>query len=86
MKKIITILRPFVLNQLIYVYDDGNQIDIFETTIEDLPHKIIEITEKYNINQVDISGPTQYAKGIINKITQKETEKYSMNKLTFTCI
>lgn len=86
MKKIIGILRPFDLYQTLYIYEDGTQINAFESTIDDLPNKIFELTSRYNINQIDFSGPTQYAKGIINTIQKKEIEQYSKNNLSFTCI
>ena len=42
MKKIVGVLRPFDLYQTIYIYEDGNQIDAFESTIDDLPNNILK--------------------------------------------
>ena len=86
MKKIVGVLRPFDLYQTIYIYEDGNQIDAFESTIDDLPNNILKSANQHNIDQIDFSGPTHYIKGIIKMIQKKEIEQYSKNILNFTCI
>ena len=86
MKKIIVVLKPFVLNQSVYVYDDQKLIDTYEIDTVNISEKIIETANLYDISQIDMSGPKEYAKGIANKIAQKELEKYSTSKLTFNYI
>ena len=86
MKKIIVVLKPFILNQSVYVYDDQKLIDTYEIDTFNISEKIIETANLYDISQIDMSGPKEYAKGITNKIAQKELEKYSTSKLTFNYI
>lgn len=87
MKKIVTKLMPFIFSQTIYIYDDnGNVIGASITTIDQFPDKIIELSEKFKINQIDIAGPIMFTKGIVKKINKKEIEKYSEKKLIFNYI
>lgn len=79
MKKIVASLQPFELKQTLYVYEDGNKIDVVETTMEDLDNSIFALVEKYQIKEVDFFGPKQYSKGIKNQIEKKGIEKYSSN-------
>ena len=42
MKKIIGIIKPFEMQQSLIVYEDGNKIDICETTINDLMENLFQ--------------------------------------------
>lgn len=86
MKKIIGVLRPFDIQQTFYVYQDGNKISSFQTTIENLDEDILNYAKQYNVDQVDFSGAAHYVSGLIQKIQKKEMEKYQYNKLIFNCI
>lgn len=86
MRKIIGVLRPFDLQQTFYIYQDGNKISSFQTTIENLDEDILNYAKQYNIDQVDFSGAAHYVSGLIQKIQKKEIEKYQYNKLIFNCI
>ena len=86
MRKIIGVLRPFDLQQTLYIYQDSNKISSFQTTIENLDEDILNYAKQYNIDQVDFSGAAHYVSGLIQKIQKKEIEKYQYNKLIFNCI
>lgn len=86
MKKIIGILRPFNLEQSFYVFEDGNKIDSAELTIDEINDFIFNLIDKYNIHQIDLSGPKQYSKGIAEKIKQAEVTKYNKNSITINLI
>lgn len=85
-KKIIAILHPFEYKHFIYVYQDGNKIDMAKVIIDDVPDNIIAFAEKYKISKIELSGPKQYAKGIQNKIQESEITKYGENKLDIELI
>lgn len=83
MKKIIGILRPFDYKQQFFVYEDGNKIDSIETTIDDLPKEVIDLAQKYEIIQVDLTGPKQYGRGIKKNIEELEaTQLAKFKKVT----
>lgn len=79
MKKIVTSLQPFELNQILYVYEDGNKLDLIETTLKDLEANLFMLVEKYDITEVNFFGPKQYSKGIKKQIDEKKIEKYGNN-------
>lgn len=85
-KKIIAILHPFEYKHFIYVYQDGNKIDMTKVLIDDVPDNIITFAEKYEINKIELSGPKQYAKGIQNKIQEYEITKYGKSRLDIELI
>lgn len=85
-KKIIAILHPFEYKHFIYVYQDGNKIDMAKVLIDDVPDNIITFAEKYKINKIELSGPKQYARGIQNKIQEYEITKYGKSRLDIELI
>lgn len=84
--KIIGILRPFDLEQSFYVYENGNKIDMAYPTIDEVNDTIFTFVEKYNITQVDLTGPKQYIKGISKKIKEAEFSKYNKNSIQINLI
>ena len=86
MRKIIGIIHPFDLYQTLYVYEDGNKLDIQQVKLDDVPAAIFKFSKQYDVNQVDLSGAAHFAKGLIKKIKQEEMNKYSENKLDIKCI
>lgn len=86
MRKIVGILRPFEYQQKVFVYEDGNKIDGIQDTIDNIPMVIVELAQKYEITQVDLTGPKQYSKGISQKIHNKEFTKYNKNILNINLI
>ena len=86
MKKIIGIIHPFDIYQTFYVYEDGNKLEIIQTKIKDIPDTIFELSQAYDVYQVDLSGAKNFAKGIIKQIQEKEITKYNENKLYIRCI
>lgn len=86
MKKIITVLRPFDLEQVLMVYEDGNKIDVVKTTIEDLYPSVFALMEKHESYQLDLVGPKSYAKGLKNQIEEAAITKYETNKIEVNII
>ena len=56
MKKIIGVIRPFQLEQSIMVYEDGNKIDILQSTLEDLGNSIYSLSKKHDVTRVDLNA------------------------------
>lgn len=85
-KKIISILHPFEYKHFIYVYEDGNKIDMAKVLIDDIPDTIVAFAEQYKISIIDLSGPKQYVKGIMQKIQESEMTKYGKETLEINLI
>lgn len=86
MKKIIGILRPFDMVKTLYVYENGNKIDMVTAPIEELDEAILTLCQKYEISQVDLTGPKKYTEGIKNKVEQVNVTKYNANNITINLI
>lgn len=86
MKKIIGILRPFDLEQKFYVYEDGNKIDAVKTSLDDIPTTVIGLADKYEVKQLDLSGPKQFSAGVSNKIKEEEVRQYSKERININII
>ena len=86
MKKIVGVIHPFDMYQTFYVSEDGNKLDIVKARINEIPDTILELSKVYDVYQIDLSGSTNFTKGIINKIKEKENTKYNENKLNIRSI
>lgn len=81
MKKIVSIIKPFTFTQNIFVYENGNKIDVVSTDLDNLSKSLFELSEKYDTNEVDLIGNLKFSKGIKEKIETAEMTKYNENKL-----
>lgn len=86
MKKIVTMIRPFDMEQTLMVYEDGNKIDIAKTTLEDLYPSIFALMDKHEVYQLDLVGPKSYTKGLKNQIETAAMTKYETNKIEVNII
>ncbi len=86
MKKIIGIIHPFDRQQMFYVYQDGNKLEIVQTEMENIPDTIFNLSKTYDVYQVNLSGAKHFIKGIVKQIQEKEITKYNENKLTIKYI
>lgn len=85
-KRIIVLLKPFCKEQSIYVYEDGNAIDAKEIEMKELNNQLEIFIKEYDISQVDLVGPSQYAKGISKKFKKEKLTTYTENKVTISII
>ena len=86
MKKIIGVLRPFDRRQNFYVYEDSNRLETKQPTIDEINETIFALCQKYDIIQVDLTGPKQFNRGLKKKIELAEMQKYNENKLIINVI
>lgn len=86
MKKIVCVLRPFTMAQNIFVYEDGNKIEVKQTTINAMADMLFELSEKHSVYNIEIVGSKVYAKGIKNQVEKEELSKFNINKLNINII
>ena len=79
-------IRPFDLDQILMVYEDGNKIDMINSKLENLNDNIFTLMEKYNVYQLDLTGPKKYVKGLKNQIDKDFVTKYSEKKIEINII
>ena len=80
-KKKIGLLQPFDLKQNIYVYEDGNKIEIIETKVDNFTSEMLQLINKYKIEDIELAGPKKYTKGIGTKVQEEYIKNYSNNNL-----
>ena len=80
MKKIITKVQPFTMQQRVYVYDDENVVDFVETNFENFDGSILALAEKYNITEVELVG-AKFAQWIGERLAKAELNKYNTSNL-----
>ena len=81
MRKIISVLQPFNMQQSFHVYENGNLIAEESGSINNIEETIISLSEKYEADKVEIAGPKQYNRGLKRKIQEVEISKYNQNRL-----
>ena len=86
MKKIVSVIKPFIINQNIFVYEDGNKIDAVSVPLNNMQDILINKANKYEITEVELIGSKKYLNGIIKKIQEEEMTQYKENKLNIKII
>lgn len=81
MKKIVCVLRPFTMAQNIFVYEDGNKIEVATSTLGEINDNLVELAYKHNVTEIELVGSKIYAKGIQKKIEKVELTKYNTNNI-----
>lgn len=78
MKKIVAILQPFDLKQTVYVYEDGNKIQVAEIETAEVADGICKLAQASEVKEINLGGAKQYSKGIGKKITEAAATQYSI--------
>lgn len=86
MKKIVSVIKPFVIDQNIFVYEDGNKIDAVISSVDNLPETILQLTKQYELNNVELAGPVSYLKGLQKQIQELEMDTYETNNIEIKII
>lgn len=79
MKKLLCILGPFNTEQVAYVYEDGNKLDVAKFNMANADVTLERLIAEYDIQEVELRGPKQYSKGIWDNFTLYTKSKYSDN-------
>lgn len=72
MKKIVSVIKPFIINQNVFVYEDGNKIDVLSVPLDNIQNILINTAIKYEVNDIELIGSKKYLNGIINKVQKEE--------------
>jgi len=86
MKKIVSIIKPFVINQNIFVYEDGNKIDVLSVPLDNIQNVLVNTATQYEITEIELIGSKKYLSGIVNKIKETEMSQYNEHKINITII
>lgn len=86
MKKIVSVIKPFVVNQNVFVYEDGNKIDVLSVPLNDIQNILVNTATQYEVTDIELIGSKKYLNGIVNKIKETETSQYNEHKLNINII
>ena len=86
MKKIVSVIKPFVVNQNVFVYEDGNKIDVLSVPLNDIQNILVNTAIQYEVTDIELIGSKKYLNGIVNKIKETETSQYNEHKLNINII
>ena len=86
MKKIVSVIKPFVVNQNVFVYEDGNKIDVLSVPLNDIQNILVNTATQYEVTDIELIGSKKYLNGIINKIKETEMSQYNEHKLNINII
>ena len=86
MKKIVSVIKPFIMNQNIFVYEDGNKVDVLSVPLNDIQDILVETATKYEVTDIELIGSKKYLNGIVNKVRETEMSQYNEHKLNITIV
>ena len=86
MKKIVSVIKPFVVNQNVFVYEDGNKIDVLSVPLNDIQNILVNTAIQYEVTDIELIGSKKYLNGIVNKIKETEMSQYNEHKLNINII
>ena len=86
MKKIVSVIKPFVVNQNVFVYEDGNKIDVLSVPLNDIQNILVNTATQYKVTDLELIGSKKYLNGIVNKIKETEMSQYNEHKLNINII
>ena len=86
MKKIVSVIKPFVVNQNVFVYEDGNKIDVLSVPLNDIQNILVNTATQYKVTDIELIGSKKYLNGIVNKIKETEMSQYNEHKLNINII
>ena len=86
MKKIVSVIKPFIVNQNVFVYEDGNKIDVLSVPLNDIQNILVNTATQYEVTDIELIGSKKYLNGIVNKIKETEMSQYNEHKLNITII
>lgn len=86
MKKIVSVIKPFVINQNVFVYEDGNKIDVLSVPLNDIQNILVNTATQYKVTDIELIGSKKYLNGIVNKIKETEMSQYNEHKLNINII
>lgn len=81
MIKMVAMLQPFEMNQKIYVYENGNLVEVSTSNIDNFANSVFALKDKYNVTKMDLIGPSRFAKGYKDKMKREELTRYGASTL-----
>lgn len=69
--------------QHLYVYKNGERVDTIGVLFEDIVDTVLSYLKKYELINIDLSGPRIYMEGIEKNIKEAIIAQYNFPEVTF---
>ena len=83
MDHIVAMIHPFVVNQEISVYRNGECIKVVDCKLEEVTKICYNLCKEYNIHQLDLVGQQLYALHIKDELAAKEYDDFNLEITIF---
>ena len=78
MDHVVATIHPFVMQQEVDVYKNGECIKVIQCTLDDIEQVCYNLCKKYNIHQLDLCGVNQlYSLHIKENIDKSNNNKFN---------
>ena len=81
--KIIVWTNPTAPFQKIYVFKDGNLVDQMGITPNYIVNVVLELVEKYQINNIDFSGSKSFGEHFVKDLRNEANTNYKELNINF---
>lgn len=81
--KIIVWTNPTAPFQKIYVFKDGNLVDQMGITPNYIVNVVLELVEKYQINNIDFSGSRSFGEHFVENLRNEAITNYKELNINF---
>jgi len=81
-KHIIAMVHPFVVEQEVSVYDNGECVKTINCTLDNIENAILSLVNQYDVKQIDLAGNQIYNLKIRDNINTNTN--FNKNELNIT--
>lgn len=71
--------QPFLKNQKIYAYADGNIVEEMEVALEDVDNAVQVLSSKFNANEINLIGNQDYLERFKTEMSTKFSNIATIN-------
>lgn len=71
--------QPFLKNQTIYTYSDGNLIEETSVTIDEMPAAVSALSNKFGADEIDLIGNQDYLARFKAELSTKFNNNVNIN-------
>lgn len=86
MKNLVVTIEPFDFTQHIYLFENGTLQTTITASFEDLPERIVKLTESDDITHVNVKGSVDFASKLKERIRETEMTTYGTKKLNIVLV
>ena len=83
--EIVNDFMKFFYNKNIFENDE-DKIEIIETKVDNFTSEMLQLINKYKIEDIELAGPKKYTKEIGTKVQEEYIKNYSNNNLNIKYI